>query len=210
MKATLFSKFHFSLSQTDNTKPTLFCKFPFSSSQTDNTKHSVNFISVCLKPITRNTLFCKFHFSLSQTDNMKATLYCKFHFSLSDNMKATLFCKFHLSLYQTDNMKATIFYKFPCALWSKLSQALDINHLFLQGLNLLLTACFSMALPWFLSRHCIYFSCSMFHENFIGLISSIFAGKSMMVRPEGLWMSKQKSRSTLARYRNADRAEREW
>ena len=123
---------------------------------------------------------------MSQTDNMKATLYCKFHFSLSqtDNMKATLFCKFHFSLSQTDNMKATLFYKFPCALWSKLSQALDINHFVSSSLNLLLTACFSMALPWFLSSHCIYFSCSMSHENFIGLISSIFAGKSMMVRPE--------------------------
>ena len=43
-----------------------------------------------------------------------------------------------------------------------------------------LTACFSMVLPWFWSSHCIYFSCSMFHENFIGLISSIFAGKSMI------------------------------
>ena len=56
--------------------------------------------------------------------------------------------------------------------------------LFLQGLNLLLTACFSTALPWSLSSHCIYFYCSIFHEKIIGLISSIFAGKSMMARPE--------------------------
>ena len=49
--------------------------------------------------------------------------------------------------------------------------------LFLQGLNLLFTACYSTGLRWFLS-------CSMFDGKFIGLISSIFAGKSMMARPE--------------------------
>ncbi|KAL6321406.1 hypothetical protein AAG906_016504 [Vitis piasezkii] len=49
--------------------------------------------------------------------------------------------------------------------------------LFLQGLNLLFTACYSMGLRWFLSS-------SMFDGKFIGLISSIFAGKSMMARPE--------------------------
>ena len=95
---------------------------------------------------------------------------------------ATPFYKFRFSVSQTDNMKATLFYKFPEHM-TTMKQP-QPSTLFLQGLNLLLTACFSMALPWFLSRHCIYFSCSIFHENFIGLISSIFAGKSMMVRSE--------------------------
>ena len=49
--------------------------------------------------------------------------------------------------------------------------------LFLQGLNLLFTACYSMGLRWFLSS-------SMFDGKLIGLISSIFAGKSMMARPK--------------------------
>ena len=49
--------------------------------------------------------------------------------------------------------------------------------LFLQGLNLLFTACYSTGLRWF-------FSSSMFDGKFIELIFSIFAGKSMMVRPE--------------------------
>ena len=124
----------------------------FSPLRISNTESSqLHFHSLESRFCPRNTLFCKFHFSLSQTDNMKATLYCKFHFSLSqtDNMKATLFCKFHFSLSQTDNMKATLFYKFPCALWSKLSQALDINHFVSSSLNLLLTACFKWRFPGF-------------------------------------------------------------
>ena len=125
---------------------------------------------------------------------------------------ATPFYKFRFSVSQTDNMKATLFYKFPEHM-TTMKQP-QPSTLFLQGLNLLLTACFSMALPWFLSRHCIYFSCSIFHENFIGLISSIFAGKSMMCRDPkkktGCSLNKQKSRSTSARYRNAGRAEQEW
>ena len=77
-------------------------------------------------------------------------------------------------------------YKIPCA--HDHYEANSAKHwisitLFLQGLNLLLTACFSTALPWTLSSHCIYFYRSIFHEK-IGLISSIFAGKSMMARPE--------------------------
>ena len=49
--------------------------------------------------------------------------------------------------------------------------------LFLQGLNLLFTACYSTGLRWFLSS-------SMFDGKFIELIFSIFAGKSMMARAE--------------------------
>ena len=55
--------------------------------------------------------------------------------------------------------------------------------MFLQGLNLLLAACFSMRLPWFLGSHCIYFYCCIFHEKIIGLITSMFPGNSMMARP---------------------------
>ncbi|RVW13240.1 Transcription factor WER [Vitis vinifera] len=43
-------------------------------------------------------------------------------------------------------MKATLFYKFPEHM-TNMKQP-QPSTLFLQGLNLLLTACFSMALPW--------------------------------------------------------------
>ncbi|RVW13242.1 Transcription factor MYB30 [Vitis vinifera] len=59
---------------------------------------------------------------------------------------ATPFYKFRFSVSQTDNMKATLFYKFPEHM-TTMKQP-QPSTLFLQGLNLLLTACFSMALLW--------------------------------------------------------------
>ena len=74
---------------------------------------SINFTSVCLKLIT-----------WKQLSSINFTSVC-----LKLITWNTLFCKFHFSLCQTDNMKVTLFYKFPYALWSKLKQALDINHI---------------------------------------------------------------------------------
>ena len=62
--------------------------------------------------------------------------------------------------------------------------------MFLQGLNLLFTACYSMgrASLFFFSTVIVFiylFSCSIFHgSSFIGLISSISAGKSVMERSQ--------------------------
>ena len=131
--------------------------------------------------------------------------------SLLDEMVASVYLLKLITWKQLSSIN-----KFPCA--HDLNEESSAKYwmsitLFLQGLNLLLTACFSMALPWFLSSHCIYFYCSIFHEKIIGLIwqdqrsrdrdgPKKKTGCSLNVKAE-IWIY-------LARYRRAGRAEQEW